>query len=82
LDVVKVVVDVDLKLSFNTRYFNIELNEISVKGVFVMFEEVVFLVLELFPAFIETIQDWLNTFKVMDGKSSELLDGSKEINEL
>lgn len=81
-DNIKVLVNVDLELSLDGRYTNVEFNEISIEEIVAVVQESVVLSLELLDTFVELTHDWLNIFKVVLLKGLELLDGSKKINQL
>jgi len=79
-DNLKVLVDILLELSFNGRNINFEVNEISVKSVACRIKKLVVLLLKDGNKLVEVIKNWLDALQVVFLKSSELLDGSEQLN--
>jgi len=79
-DNLKVLVDILLELSFNGRNINFEVNEISVKSVACRIKKLVVLLLKHGDKLVEVIKNWLDALQVVFLKSSELLDGSEQLN--
>jgi len=79
-DNLKVLVDILLELSFNGRNINFEVNEISVKSVACRIKKLVVLLLKHGDKPVEVIKNWLDALQVVFLKSSELLDGSEQLN--
>lgn len=61
---------------------NVEFDEVSVEGVLVVVQEFVLLVLELLHVGVEGGDNWSDIFQVMLLEGLELLNCSKQLNQL
>ena len=80
-DNLEVLVNVLLELSFNGRNINLEVDEISVESVACRVKKLVVLFLKHGHELVEVLKDWLDAFQVVLLESSELLDGSEQLNQ-
>lgn len=81
-DILEVLVNVVMKFRLNSGYIDVEFDEVSIKPIDGVFQELVILSLEEGLELIKLLEDWLNTFEVVLLKSLELLNSSKQLNEL
>ena len=81
-DDLEVLVNVLLELGLDGGDINLEVDEISVESVACRVKKLVVLLLEHGNELVEVVEDWLDAFQVVLLKSSELLDGSEQLNEL
>jgi len=80
-DNLEVLVNVLLELGFNGRNINLEVDEISVESVACRVKKLVVLFLKHGHELVEVLKDWLDAFQVVLLESSELLDGSEQLNQ-
>ena len=81
-DDLEVLVNVLLELSLDGGDINLEVDEISIESVACGVKKLVVLLLEHGNELVEVVEDWLDAFQVVLLKSSELLDGTEQLNEL
>lgn len=81
-DLLEVLVNVVLELDLNLGHINVEFDEISVEGVLVVVKKFVLLVLELLHIGVEGGDDWGDVLQVVLLESLELLNCSKQLNQL
>ena len=71
-----------LELGFNGGDINLEIDEISIESVACRIKKLVVLLLEQLNELLEVGENWSDSFQVMFLKSSELLDGTEQLDEL
>jgi len=82
LSLLELLINVFLKLSFNSADINIELNKVTIERVLSIIKQLVVLILELVDNFLKFVQNWLDILKLVHTKGLELLDGAEQFNEL
>jgi len=82
LGLLELIFNVLLEFSLNGTDINVELDEVTIEQVLVVVKEFVVLLLELHHEVIELLEDGLNILKVVLLKSLELLNSTKQVNEL
>lgn len=71
-----------MELGFNRRYTHIELDKVSIEGAVCIIEELVHVLLEVGHTLLKVGENNLDSLEVVLGKSSELLNGSEELDKL
>jgi hypothetical protein len=82
IDLFEFLVNVLLELGFNRGHTDVEHDEVTIKHVVTVVKELVHLVSEVILAFFEIVENWLDALQVVLGKDSELLNCSKQFNQL
>jgi hypothetical protein len=82
IDLLEFLVNVLLELGFDRGHTHIEHDEVTIKHVVTVVKELVHLVSEVILAFFEIVENWLDALQVVLGKDSELLNCSKQFNQL